>query len=252
MTGGSMSEKRKVLPFTDDNLRVINIRLWQAINQVNMQELYNSLDASIREKVTYDAMKRYIAQGLKNLEKFNLHMSRAPRESEDKLKIRITGHQFFLNNMLILLDMTFEDLFDVSKNTQEHISEKVDEEKAEPNYELDYKAYLKNIDEKLEKIILLSSKSKKKSYAERYLEVDEYLSSINSFFLSVYANPNKNGFRSLDSSKRCPALTINLDRFMQGDMNKLKEMLNFNQNIQSILIQKIKKSSNSKYLKCNN
>jgi hypothetical protein len=221
-------DRRKVLPLTDDNLQAINIRLWQAIKQTNMQTLYDSLDTSIREQVSYDAMKRYIDQGLKN-RKLNLRMFRASRESEEKLKIRITGHQFFLNNMLILLGMTFEDLFDVSKNTQEHIPEKVEEEEVKPDYELDYKAYLKNIDKKLDEIILLSSRSKKKSYTERYLEVDEYLSSINSFFISAYVKPDENGFRNF---KQFPMLTINPDRFLQGDMNKFKEMLNFNQKIQ--------------------
>lgn len=208
-----MPGQREVLPLTDEYLKNINIKLWKAISDKNLQKLYDSLDQSIKQNVKYDTIKRYIRESLKN---FKLNKLKRSKEMEKKLQIRVTPHQFLLNNVLILMDMSFEDLFQKSvlDETSPEVEAGDDDNEPEPE-EADIEMVMRNIDKKLDRIIELNTRSKKKSLTERYIEIEEFLSTIPSYFISPYDSPGKNGFSRTANNGSAPTLLITGNKWIQ-------------------------------------
>jgi len=121
---GSISQAHDVLALTDENLRLVNINLLLQIRKYDlfgMKGLYEQLHASIKGRLSYNAMKTAIRRDLENLQE----LANAPagelrkrfekkrnRKYKDMLQIRIVDNQFLLNNVLNILGIKFEDLFD--------------------------------------------------------------------------------------------------------------------------------------------
>jgi hypothetical protein len=117
------------LPFTLNNWRSVNLRLLKLIigdgTEKTLENFYNALDNSVTKDengqrlFTYAALKKAIQRDKKNLELAKGDNAKLKKllggQKTTKMQMRITPHQFLLQNALYVLGTTFESLFDRKK-----------------------------------------------------------------------------------------------------------------------------------------
>ena len=150
---------------------------------------------------TYDGMRKAVRRDIADLEKTAGNPERLRRwlnrkKDGKKLQIRITKNQFLLNNILCLLGIRFEDLFN-SKNLPGKVDE-IENTELLPNKGEDTQEtgkLLQEINAKLDEIILKQEGEKpRKNYIQRFTDISTYLLFVKNIVLSSCDEPEKSGF----------------------------------------------------------
>jgi hypothetical protein len=204
-----MTGKQPPLPLTDENQRLVNLRLLrmvQSFKPKGMEGLFAALDFSLKQEgeedlLTYDGMRRAVNRDIKKLSNLagkqkELRRWLKTRKNSGKLQIRITKHQFLLNNILSLLGLQFEDLFDKDKLPGEadetsdacDVSIKDDDDR-------ETRKILQEINSKLDKVIFQQKRDKiRKPYSQRFNDLYFYLLLVKNTMIELCDNPEQNGF----------------------------------------------------------
>ena len=176
-----------ILALTNENQRLVNFNLLNKVknNELGgMKALFDKLDASLKGEglLKYDGMKRAVERNIKDLSNLagnpdELDEWLRNRKKSSSLQIRITPALFLLNNILVLLGISFEDLF--NKNTLPGIAEKNAADIETIKDEMDSKEtclLLREMNSKLDEIKdKYIGKRIRKRYMDRYNDLIEYL-----------------------------------------------------------------------------
>jgi hypothetical protein len=205
-----MAENQSVLPLTDKNQLLVNQNLLNRViyyKPKGMLGLYEKLDRSLKKDeegslLTYDGMRKAINRDLKSLsesadnpEKLHKWLNQRHKKNE-RLQIRITANQFLLNNILSILGIRYEDLFDRNQ-LPEHTEEPSADNNIPDRFEdpMENGMLLKEINSKLDEILRkYKDKKNRKNYLARYNDLFQCISFFNNIFISAFHNPKEKGF----------------------------------------------------------
>jgi hypothetical protein len=197
------------LPLTDENQRLVNLRLLKAVKSYNpkgIKGLFTALDSSIKKEgeediLTYEGMRGAVRRDIKNLIDLDgkpeeLRQWLKTKKGNQKLQVRITKNQFLLNNILCLLGLQFEDLFDKDK-----LPGKADETPEANDFSIkdddaqETRKILQEINSKLDKVVFQQEGAKiRKTYLQRLSDLTFYLFFFRDSFLMKLFEPEKKGF----------------------------------------------------------
>jgi hypothetical protein len=198
----------KSLDLTDENQRLVNLKLLRLIYEYKLggiTGLYERLSLSrhigIKAGLSKEGMRKAIHRDLQNLENLagkpdNLRKWLKKRKNSQRLQIRIAPNQFLLNDILSLLGVSFESLFD--KNhllgiADESIFDTDLNDEQEINNE--NKELLLQINAKLD--IILQRQSGERNYRtlrKRFFDLIEYIFIFREILSRIYNTPQETGF----------------------------------------------------------
>jgi hypothetical protein len=206
----SLSDKTP-LPLTDENQRLVNLKLLRLIYQYQeggVTGLYDHLVPSMKRDgdkiiLSKDGMRKAVKRDRGELTKLagdgnteELHRWLKNKKKSSMLQVRITPNQFLLNNILSLLGVPFESLFD---------KDKLPGAADEPGFGADLsdkdavgkedRKLLLQINDKLDKILLKQDRGRTyRTLKKRFFYLTEYCTLLRWVFINIYEMPSENGF----------------------------------------------------------
>ena len=238
-----MLEDQRVLALTDENQRLVNLNFLDKIKTYRpkgMLGLYEKLEPSLKNDeegilLTYEGMKRAIARDIKGLnesagnpEKLHKWLNQKHKKNE-RLQIRITANQFLLNNILSILGMQFEDLFDRNQLPGQTEEESACNDIPDAFEDVDRhdSLLLEKINSNIELILQKYAGDKfRKNYFSRFTDFFQFIFFFNNFFIPAFRDPKKNGFslepKNEDTQKKLPEEIVRFDYiFVQFGLNMI-------------------------------
>ena len=209
----SMTEPKIILPLTDENQRLVNLNLLKKVKEYKrggITGVHRRLDPSniVDEKgnlqkvrtmeraIERDYKKLHILDGKpKELHQFLEGFNRRKK----RLQIRITNNHFLLNNILCILGMRYEDLFDKNQLPgQAELSTNINGISDELEESMDTILELKKINTKLDTIIFNYSGEKiRKNTFARFYDLCQCIFSFRDLFIPYFYKPEDYGFSFL-------------------------------------------------------
>ncbi|MCL2244203.1 MAG: hypothetical protein FWC03_07015 [Treponema sp.] len=207
----------EILALTDENQRLVNLNLLYQIRkfrQGGIKGLYDKLDKCFKNtghmsSIDYEAMRKAIGRDFNQLCKLannpnKLHSWLEKRKDSGKLQIRISDNHFLLNNILMILEIPFNELFNKDKlpgHAEAFLNDdelSVDDEEA-----MQDKYFLREINSKLDTILYKYAGEKiRKTYMERFNDFFQYINFLRNTFLLSSFKPEKSGFScGLDNNR---------------------------------------------------
>jgi hypothetical protein len=233
------------LSLTDENQRLVNLHLLRLIyrQEGGVTGLYEHLASSMKRDgdkivLSKDGMRKTIRRDCKELEELagnpeSLHKWLKNKKKNQKLQVRITPNQFLLNNILSLLGVSFESLFDKDQlpgATGEPVfdADLSDREETSKND----RELLLQINEKLDKILQKQDRGRSyRTFNKRFFDLMEYCTLLRGMFANIYEMPSKNGF-SFQKGNESQELSVkhiygnnylflryNIDKLQRSDKN---------------------------------
>ena len=197
------------LALTNENQRLVNLNLLDRIRAYQpggMKGLFGKLDASLKgeDLLKYEGMKKAVNRNLKELSNLaenpdELARWLGSRKKSKNLQLTITPNHFLLNNILVLLGIRFEDLFDkdalpgtAEKNTADIGICDDDTDSRDTNL------LLMEINNKLDEIKdKYIGKRIRNTYKNRYSHLHQYFLHVKDEILPSYITPELSGFSKM-------------------------------------------------------